>query len=95
MTTDSKFDALGYELSRAAMNALVRLCPEIGGASPSLLEEVCLAMRTAAPEVVDQFVADAKAAPWVAKIAFQDAVLTLAVEGARIFRGTTTQDWQR
>jgi hypothetical protein len=44
-------------------------------------------MRAKAREAIDELLDDAKAAPWLAEVAFTSAVLTLANEGVRVLRG--------
>lgn len=79
-------DTLGQRLGQAALTVLVRICPETRSASNDQLEAACVAMRAKSKQVVDELLADAKAAPWVAEIAFQTAALTLAQEGVRVLR---------
>ncbi len=79
-------DSLGHKLGQAALTAFVLICPEIRSASNDQLEVACAAMREKSKQVVDDLVADAKGAPWVADIAFQVAVLALAQEGVRALR---------
>jgi hypothetical protein len=79
-------DTLGLRLGQAALTVLVRICPETRSASNDQLEAACAAMRAKSKPVVDELLADAKAAPWMAEIAFQTAALTLAQEGVRVLR---------
>ena len=79
-------DTLGQRLGQAALTVLVRICPETRNASNDQLEAACVAMRAKSRPVVDELLADAKAAPWMAEIAFQTAALTLAQEGVRVLR---------
>lgn len=79
-------DTLGQRLGQAALTVLVRICPETRSASNDQLEAACVAMRSKSKQVVDELLADAKAAPWMAEIAFQTAALTLAQEGVRVLR---------
>jgi hypothetical protein len=44
-------------------------------------------MRAKAGDALDELLADAKAAPWLAHVAFTTAVLTLAHEGIRVIKG--------
>jgi hypothetical protein len=83
----NNIDALGQRLGTAALTTLVRLCPEIRTASPARQEAACAAMRAKAREAIDELLDDAKAAPWLAEVAFTSAVLTLANEGVRVLRG--------
>lgn len=82
-----KIDALGQRLGHESLATLVRLCPEIREASPERLEAACAAMRAKAGEALDELLADAKDAPWLAQVAFTTAVLTLAHEGIRVIKG--------
>lgn len=79
-------DTLGQRLGQAALTVLVRICPETRSASNDQLEAACVAMRAKSKPVVDTLLTDAKAAPWMAEIAFQTAALTLAQEGVRVLR---------
>lgn len=79
-------DTLGQRLGQAALTVLVRTCPQTRNASNDQLEAACVAMRAKSKPVVDELLADAKAAPWMAEIAFQTAALTLAQEGVRVLR---------
>ncbi|AZV94398.1 hypothetical protein CBF45_12275 [Bordetella sp. J329] len=79
-------DSLGHKLGQAALTAFVRICPEVRSASNDQIEVACAAMREKSKQVVDDLVADAQGAPWVADIAFQVAVLALAQEGVRALR---------
>ena len=79
-------DTLGQRLGQAALTVLVRICPETRSASNDQLEAACAAMRAKSKPVVDELLADAKAAPAMAEIAFQTAALTLAQEGVRVLR---------
>ena len=83
----ANLDALGQRLSHEALTTLVRLCPEIREASPERLEAACVAMRAKVGDALDELLADAKAAPWLAHVAFTTAVLTLAHEGIRVIKG--------
>jgi hypothetical protein len=80
-------DALGQRLGHEALATLVRLCPEIREATPERQEAACAAMRAKAGEALDELLADAKDAPWLAHVAFTTAVLTLAHEGIRVIKG--------
>ncbi len=80
-------DTLGQRLGTAALTALVRLCPEIRTATPARQEAACAAMRAKSGVAIDELLDDAKAAPWLAEVAFASAVLTLANEGIRVLRG--------
>ncbi len=82
----NSIDLLGQKLGTAALTTLVRLCPEIETASPAQQEAACAAMRAKAKEAVDELLDDAKAAPWLAEVAFASAVLTLANEGVKVLR---------
>lgn len=79
----NSIDALGQRLGNAALTTLVRLCPEIRTANPARQEAACAAMRAKAREAIDELLADAKAAPWLAEVAFTSAVMTLVNEGIR------------
>lgn len=79
-------DALGSAIARAALKMLVNLCPELATAPGPQLDAVCDAMRAKAPAIVGEFLADAKAAPWIAEAAFQAAVAGLAHEGVKVAR---------
>ncbi len=81
-------DSLGHKLGQAALTAFVLICPEIRSASNDQLEIACAAMREKSKQVVDDLLADAIGAPWIADIAFQVAVLALAQEGVRALRGS-------
>ncbi len=83
----NSIDALGQRLGTAALTALVRLCPEIRTASPARQEAACAAMRAMSRIAIDELLADAKAAPWLAEVAFASAVLSLANEGIKVLRG--------
>lgn len=86
----TNIDALGQALGDAALNALVQIYPDARNASRQELEVACAAMRAKAPSAVDQLLADFEAAPWISKIAFEDAALALAQEGVRVLRGTAS-----
>jgi hypothetical protein len=43
-------------------------------------------MRAKSKDAIDELLSDAKAAPWLAEVAFASAVLTLANEGIRVLR---------
>jgi hypothetical protein len=81
-----KLDTLGKKLAETALTMLVRLYPEVRTASTTELEAACAAMRAKSMEVIDELIDDAKAAPWVAHIAFQTAAMTLAHEGIQTLR---------
>jgi len=81
-------DALGHKLGQAALTALVRICPEVRSASNEQLELACAVMRAKSKQVVEDLLADANGAPWIADFAFQAAVLTLAQEGAQALRAS-------
>jgi hypothetical protein len=83
----NSIDTLGQRLGNAALTTLVRLCPEVRTASPARQEATCAAMRAKAREAIDELLDDAKAAPWLAEVAFASAVLSLANEGVRVLRG--------
>ncbi len=79
-------ETLGQRLGTAALTTLVRLCPEIRIASPARQEAACAAMRAKSKDAIDELLSDAKAAPWLAEVAFASAVLTLANEGIKALR---------
>jgi hypothetical protein len=79
-------DTLGKKLGDAALTLLVRLYPDVRQASDAQLEAACAAMRAKSRAVIDELIDDAKAAPWVAHIAFQTAALTLAHEGIQALK---------
>jgi hypothetical protein len=81
-----EIEALGAKLGRAALIAFVQLCPEARTATPEKLEAACAAMRAKGGDAYDQLIKDAKDAPWMAQIAFNTAVLTLAHEGIKVMR---------
>ena len=81
-------DELGHKLGQAALTALARICPEVRSASNEQLELACAVMRANSKQVVEDLLADAQGAPWIADIAFQAAVLTLAQEGAQALRAS-------
>ena len=83
----NSIDLLGQKLGTAALTTLVRLCPEIRIASPARQEAACAAMRAKSKETIDELLADAKAAPWLAEVVFASAVLSLANEGIKVLRG--------
>ena len=83
----NNIDILGQKLGTAALTTLVRLCPEIRTASLARQEAACAAMRAKAGEAIDELLEDAKAAPWLAEVAFASAVLSLANEGIKVLRG--------
>jgi len=74
-------DALGKGIAHNAMVMLARLYPQARDASREALEAACAAMRAKSREVIDQLMDDAKAAPWIAEAALQNAALTLAMAG--------------
>lgn len=80
MNTD-KLDTLGEKLADAALTLLVRLYPEVRTASAMELDAACAAMRAVSKSVIDTLIEDAREAPWMARIAFQTAALSLAHEG--------------
>lgn len=82
----SAIDALGMKLGQAALNTLVRICPEVRSASKEQLNTACAAMRSKSVQAVDDLMANANATPWIAEPAFQLAVLTIAQEGAQTLR---------
>jgi hypothetical protein len=84
----NSIDLLGQRLGTAALTTLVRLCPEIRIASPARQEAACAAMRAKAGETIDELLANAKAAPWLAEVVFASAVLALANEGIKVLRGS-------
>lgn len=79
-------DHLGHELGQAALRILVRLCPKARTAPEDRLEAACEAMRAAVKDAVEELLADAKAAPWLAQVAFTSAVLTIAQAGIAVLR---------
>ena len=83
----ASIDTLGNKLGTAALTTLVRLCPEVRTASTQQLDAACAAMRAKSKEAIDELLADAKAAPWMADAAFASAVLTLAHAGIKVMRG--------
>jgi len=83
----NKIDALGQRLGHEALTTLVRLCSEVREAAPERLEAACAAMRAKVGEALDELLADAKDAPWLAHVACTTAVLTLAHEGIRVIKG--------
>ena len=89
---NESIETLGSRLGDAALRTLVRLCPEIRSASTETLDAACAAMRAKSREVIDEPLDDAKAAPWMAQVAFQTAVLTLAQEGIKVVRASATTE---
>ena len=77
-------DTLGTQLAEAALRLVAELCPEARRASEARLEAACAAMRAEVPAAVEEFLADAEAAPWMAEVAFRSAVLTLAHAGIQV-----------
>ena len=82
----SPIDTLGKKLGDAALTLLVRLYPDVRGATTAQLDAACAAMRAKAKPVVDELLDDARDAPGVAHLAFQTAALTLAHEGIRVLQ---------
>lgn len=77
-------DTLGTQVAEAALRLVAELCPEARSAPEERLEAACAAMRAQVPAAVDELLADAEAAPWMAEIAFRSAVLTLAHAGIQV-----------
>jgi hypothetical protein len=82
----ASIQTLGNKLGTAALTTLVRLCPEVRTASAQQLDAACAAMRAKSKEAIDELLADAKAAPWIANAAFASAVLTIAHAGIKVMR---------
>ena len=59
-------DELGHKLGQAALTALARICPEVRSASNEQLELACAVMRAKSKQVVEDLLADAQGAPWIA-----------------------------
>ena len=83
----ANIDALGQQLAIAALRTLIRLRPEVRTASTAQLDAACAAMRSQTADVIDQLLADAKAAPRLADAALATAALTLAHAGIEALRG--------
>jgi hypothetical protein len=83
---EEKIDSLGQKIGEAALRTLVRLVPNIREVPNDRLEAACAAMRATAKGAVEQLLADAKAAPWLAEMAFTSAVLSVAQAGAAVLR---------
>ena len=81
-----KIDTLGQKMGEAAVRTLVRLVPNIREVPNDRLEAACVAMRATARDAVDPLLDDAKAAPWLAEMAFTSAVLSVAQAGAAVLR---------
>jgi len=80
-------DTLADKLAEAALTILVRTCRnEVAVASKDELETALAAMRARAKPVLSQLLNDAKAAPWIAEMAFQVAALDLAQAGIATLR---------
>ena len=81
-------EALGLKLADASLRTLIRLrlCPEIKTAPQARQEAACAAMRAQVGLALDELLADAKAAPWMAEAAFASAVLTLTNAGIKVMR---------
>lgn len=86
MMNPEKIDSLGQKMGEAALRTLVRLVPNIREVPNDRLEAACAAMRATAQGAVEQLLADAKAAPWLAEMAFTSAVLTVAQAGVDALR---------
>lgn len=74
-------ETLGQKLGTAALTTLVRICPAIRSATQAQQNAACAAMRSKVPQVLDELLDNAQAAPWVADAAFALAALTLAQAG--------------
>ena len=83
-------DTLGHKLGESALRTLVRLVPNIREIPNDRLEAACVAMRATAKDAVAQLLDDAKAAPWLAELAFTGAVLTIAQAGVAVLRDNPT-----
>jgi hypothetical protein len=80
-------DTLADKLAEAALTILVRTCrKEVAIASRDELETALAAMRARAKPVLSQLLDDAKAAPWIAEMAFHAAALDLAQAGIATLR---------
>lgn len=90
MNTEA-IDRLGQALGQSALRTLVKLCPEVRTASEDRLEAACAAMRASAKDAVDELLADAKAAPWLAEMAFASAVLSIAQAGIEVLRNPAAE----
>lgn len=86
MMNPGKIDSLGQKMGQAALRTLVRLVPNIREVPNDRLEAACSAMRATARDAVEQVLADAQAAPWLAEMAFTSAVLSVAQAGAAVLR---------
>ena len=85
MNTEA-IDRLGQALGQSALRTLVKLCPEVRTAPEERLEAACAAMRAKAKDAVDELLADARDAPWLAEMAFASAVLSIAQAGIAALR---------
>jgi hypothetical protein len=90
MNTES-IDRLGQALGQSALRTLVKLCPEVRTVSEERLEAACAAMRAQAKDAVDELLADTKAAPWLAEMAFASAVLSIAQAGVQVLRNPAAE----
>jgi hypothetical protein len=80
-------ETLATKLAEAALTVLVRTCRQaVAAATDETLEAVCAAIRAQAKPVVEQLLADAREAPWVAEAAFHAAALELAQAGIAVLR---------
>jgi len=86
MMNPDRIDSLGQKLGEAALRTLVRLVPNIREIPNDRLEAACEAMRATARDAVEQLLADAKAAPWLAEMVFTSAVLSVAQAGVAVLR---------
>lgn len=81
-------EVLGTKLASAALNAMIRLYPDMRLANSEQIETACAAMRVKAQSVMSELLDDARDAPSVTHIAFADAAIILALEGIRSLKAT-------
>jgi hypothetical protein len=94
-SADEILDGLGGRLTEAARKFLVRLYPEAETASTAQLEAACAAMQAKSQEVLKGLLAEVKAAPYFAEIAFTTAALSLAEEGIRVLKSGSPEPGEK
>lgn len=79
---------LSYKMSETAFQVLAELRPEVLTTSSEQIDRVTKAMKEKAVQIVDNMLEEMSAAPEQAGMAYYEAVMALAEEGAKALTGT-------
>jgi len=80
---------LSYKMSETAFRVLAELHPEVLTASSEQMDRVIKAMKGKAAQIVDNMLEEMSTTPEHAGMAYHEAVMRLAEEGAKALTGTT------